>query len=117
MVVSNDVFDDQLQTCSRSIDPAGESVLPIGIKTRFMGERGGTVYPVKPMGCGKRREEQPHMTATRPKPIISHNARSRLLNFVISLRRTDQRWLPSGKHLQNLYHLSLLVVNFDPLVL
>ena len=61
MVVSNDVFYDQLQACCRGIDPTSESVLSIRIKTRFVErERGGMAYPVKPMGVGKTRRTTSH---------------------------------------------------------
>ena len=54
MVVSNDIFDDQLQACSGGIDPTSEPVLSIRIKHAFWGVGRGMAYPVKPMGCGKR---------------------------------------------------------------
>jgi len=60
MVVSNDVFDNQLQACSGSVDPTGESVLQIRIKTRFVRVREREQsYPVKPMpvGVGKDKDD------------------------------------------------------------
>jgi len=56
MVISNDVFDNQFQACSGSVNPTSESVLQIRIKTRFvgMGESEGTAVPGEAhAGCGK----------------------------------------------------------------
>ena len=54
MVVSNDIFDDQLQACSGSIDPTSEPALSIRIKHAFRGLVRGMAHPVKPMEHGKR---------------------------------------------------------------